>query len=162
MNPHFTEKETKVPKGSETLKFSDLAQPTKRRSQNSIPFRLYCLLILCTLVGARGSRGLSSARTLLLLFSHSVVSNSLWPHGLEHTRFAWPSTSPADCSNSCPLSWGCHPTIPSSVTHFFSCLWSSPASGSFPVSRFFASGGHIIGASVSVLPMNIQGWFPLG
>ena len=99
---------------------------------------------------------------LLSLFSHSVVSDVLWPHGLQHTRFSCPS--PGVCSNSCPLHQWCHPTISSSVFPFSSCLWSFPASASFLMSWLFASGGHGIGASVSVwvLPMNIQGWFPLG
>ena len=91
-------------------------------------------------------------------FSHSVVSNSLQSHGLQHTC---PSPTPRACSNSCPLSQWCHPTISSSVVPF-SCLLSFPASGSFPVSQFFTSGGQSIGASASVLPMNIQDWFPLG
>ena len=101
---------------------------------------------------------------VLLLFSHSVVSDSLWPHGLQHTRLPCPLLSPGVCSNSCPLSWWCHPTISSSVTLFSSCPQSFPASGSFPMSPFFASGGQSIGASAagSVLPMNIQDWFPLG
>ena len=75
-----------------------------------------------------------------------------------------PSLSPRVCSNSCPLNWWCHPTISSSVTPFSSCLQSFPASGSFPVSRLFTSGGQSIGASASasVLPMNIQHWFLLG
>ena len=85
---------------------------------------------------------------LLLLFSHSVVSNYLQPHGLQ---------PPRACSNSCLLNQWCHPIILSSFVPF-SCLQSLSASGSFPVSRFFASAS----ASVSVLPMNIQGWFPLG
>ena len=97
-------------------------------------------------------------------FSHSVVSNSLWPHGLQHTRLPCPSPTPGAYSNSCPLSWWCYPTISSSVVPFSSCLQSFPASGSFPMSQFFASGGISIGvsASASVLPMNIQDWFPLG
>ena len=92
------------------------------------------------------------------------MSNSLWPHGLQHTRLPCPSPPPRACSNSCPSSWWCHPTISSSVASFFSCLQSFPASGSFPVSQFFTSGGPSIGASAlaSVLPMNIQDWFPLG
>ena len=97
-------------------------------------------------------------------FSHSVVSNSLWPHGLQHSRLPCPSPSPRACSNSYPLSQWCHPTILSSVLPFFSCLQSFSASGSFPMSWLFASGGQIIGASgsASVLPMDIQDWFPLG
>ena len=89
---------------------------------------------------------------------------TLWPRGLQHTRPPCPSPSPETCSNSYPLSWWCHPTISSSVIPFSSHLQSFPASGSFPVSQFFTSGGQNIGVSalVSVLPMNIQDWFPLG
>ena len=96
-------------------------------------------------------------------FSSSVVSNSLGPHGLQHARPLCPSPTPRVYSNSCPLGWWCHPTISSSVIPFSSCLQSFPASGSFPMSQLFASGGQSIGpsASASVLPMNIQGWFPL-
>jgi len=94
------------------------------------------------------------------LFSHSVVSDSLWPHGLQHTRPPCPSPSPRACSNSCPVSRWCHPTISSSVIPFSSCLHSFPTSGSFPMSQLITSGGHSIGASATVLPMNIQGWFP--
>ena len=96
-------------------------------------------------------------------FSHSV-SDSLWPHGLQNARLPCPSPTPGARSNSCPSSqWG-HPTISSSVIPFSSCLQSFPASGSFPMSQFFASGGQSIGvpASASVLPMNIQDWVPLG
>ena len=101
---------------------------------------------------------------LLLLFSHSVVSDSLWPHGLQHARLPCLSLCRRVCSNSCPSSWWCHPTISSSVTPFSSRLQSFPASGSFPMSWLFAWGGRVIGASASasVLPINIQGWFPLG
>ena len=99
----------------------------------------------------------------LLFFSPSVVSDSLWPHGQQHARPHCPSPSPGVCSNSCPLSQWCHPTISSSVPAF-SCPQSFPASGSFQMSKFFTSGGQRIGASASasVFPMNIQGWFPLG
>ena len=95
-------------------------------------------------------------------FSHSVVSNSLWPHGLQHTRLPCPSATPGACSNSCPSSQWCHPTISSSVVPFSSHFQSLPASGSFPLRQFFASGDQSIGvsASTSVLPKNIQGWFP--
>ena len=97
-------------------------------------------------------------------FSCSVISNSLQPHGLQHPRLPCSSPSPRACSNSCPLSQWCYPTISSSVVPFSSCLQSFPASGSFPRSQLFASGGQSIGASASasVLPMNIQDWFPLG
>ena len=98
-----------------------------------------------------------------LWFSHSVLSNSFWPHGLQHSRLPCPSPSPGACSNSCPLSPWCHPTISSSVTPFSSCPQSFPASGSFPMSWLLASGGKSTGASTSasVLPVNNQGWFPL-
>ena len=93
-------------------------------------------------------------------FSHSVVSDSQH-HGLQHARLPCPSPIPEACSNSCPLSWWCHPTISSSVV-CFSCLQSFPASGSFQMNQSFTLGGHSIGvsASASVLPMNIQDWFP--
>ena len=101
---------------------------------------------------------------LLLLFSHSVISDSLWPHGLQHTRPPCPSPSHEACSNSCPLSQWCHPTILSSVIPFSSCLQFFPASESSLVSQFFTSGSQSIGnsASASVLPMNIQDLLPLG
>ena len=97
-------------------------------------------------------------------FSHSVMSDSLWPHGLQYARRPYPSPAPGACSSSCPSSPWCHLTISSSVVPFSSCLQSFPASGSFPVSQFFTSDGQSIGASASasVLPMNIQDWFPLG
>ena len=97
-------------------------------------------------------------------FSCSVMSDSLWPHGLQHARFPCPSPTPRAYSNSYPSSWWCHPTISSYAIPFSSCLQSFPASGSFPMSQFFTSGGQNIevSASASVLPMNIQDWFPLG
>ena len=100
----------------------------------------------------------------LLLFSHSVVSDSLQPHGLQHPRLPCPSPSPWACSNSCPLSWWYHPTISFSVIPFSSRLQAFPASGSFPMSQFFSSSGQSIEASATalVLPINIQGWFHLG
>ena len=96
-------------------------------------------------------------------FSHSVVSDSLWPHGLQHTRLLCPSPTPGAYSNSCPSSQWCHPTISSSVIPFSSCLQSFPVSGPFQWVIFFTSGGQSIGASAtaSVLPMNIQDWFLL-
>ena len=99
---------------------------------------------------------------LSVQFSRSVMSDSLRPHGLQHARPPCPSPTPGTYSNSCPLCWWCHPTISSSVIPFSSWLQSFPASGSFPMSRFFASDGQSIGVSASVLPMNIQDWFPLG
>ena len=97
-----------------------------------------------------------------LLSSRSVVSNSLQPYELQHASLPCPSPSSGSCSNSCPLSQWCHPTISSSVIPF-SCLLSFPASVSFPMSWLFSSGSQSIGvsASASVLPVNIQGWFPL-
>ena len=105
---------------------------------------------------------LSVKMTLLsLLFSHSVMSNSLRSHGLQHTRLPCPSPSPRACSNSCPLSRWCHSTISSSVIPFSSCLQSFLVSASSPISQFFSSSGQS-GASASawVPPMNIQDWFP--
>ena len=97
-------------------------------------------------------------------FSGSVVSDSLWPHGLQHARPPCTSQTPGAYSNSSPSSRWCHPTISSSVLSFSSCLQSFPASGSFPMSQFFASDGQSIGvsSSASILPMNIQDWFFLG
>ena len=97
-------------------------------------------------------------------FNHSVMSDSLWSHGLQHARSPCPSPTPGVYSNSCPLSQWCHPNISSSVVPFPSYLQSFPEWGAFPMSQFLTSGGQSIGvsASTSVLPMNIQNWFPLG
>ena len=97
-------------------------------------------------------------------FSHSAVSESLRPHELQHARPPCRSPTPGVYSNSCPLSWWCHPTISNSVVPFSSHLQSFPASGSFQMSQFFTSGGQSIGvsASTSLPPMNIQDWFHLG
>ena len=84
------------------------------------------------------------------------------PHGLQHTRLLWPLVSPGVCSDSCPLSQWCHPTISSFVIPFYFCPQSFPASGSFPMSWLFASGSQSIWVSASVLPGNFQDWFPLG
>ena len=101
---------------------------------------------------------------LLLLFSCSVMSKSLWPHELQHVRPPCPSPSPGICPSSCPLSWWYHPTISSFAALFSLCLQSFPESGCFPVSQPLASGDQNIGASASasVLAVDIQGWFPLG
>ena len=101
---------------------------------------------------------------LILLMVFVVVSNSLRPHGLQHARLPCSPSSPRCCSNSRPLSRWCHPTISSSVVPFSSCLQSFPASGSFPMSQLFTSGGQSIGVSASVLvrQMNSQDQFPLG
>ena len=97
-------------------------------------------------------------------FSHSVVSDSLWPHEPQHTRPPCPSPTPGVYPNSRPLSWWCHLAISFSVAPFSSCPQSLPASGSFPMSQLFSWGGRSIGvsASASVLPMNTQDWSPLG
>ena len=107
-------------------------------------------------------RSLCSSPPLASVQSFSCV----WlfvPHGLQHARLPCPSPTPKACSNSCPSSWWCHPTISSSVAPFSSCLQSFPASGSFSMSQFFTSGGQsiVVSASASVLPMNIQDWLPL-
>ena len=95
-------------------------------------------------------------------FSHSVMFNSLRPHGLQHTRPPCPSPTPGVYSNLCQMSRWCHLTISSSVVPFSSCPQSFPASVSFQMSQFFASDGQSIGISASVFPINIPGWFPLG
>ena len=97
-------------------------------------------------------------------FSHSVMSDSLWPHESQHARPPCPSPTPRVYSNSCPSSQWYHPAISSSVVPFSSCSQSFPASGSFPMSQLFTRGGQSIGvsASASVLPMNTQDWSPLG
>ena len=122
---------------------------------------LICIKILRLFEKASKSKILSSSSVSQC--SRSVMSNSLRSHGLQHARLLCPSPTPGAYSNSCPSRQWCHPTISSSVAPF-SCLQSFPASGSFPMSRFFTSGGQSIGvsASASVLPVNIQKWFPLG
>ena len=126
---------------------------------------LYCLLLLiiislsvCVCVCVCVCKALSVQSSL------SVMSDSLWPHGLQHGRPPCPSPTPGAYSNSCPLSRWCHPTLLSSVAPFSSCLQSFPASGAFPMSQFFASICQSIrvSASASVLSMNIQDWSPLG
>ena len=104
------------------------------------------------------------AEKLSVQFSHSVMSNSLPPHGLQHAKIPCPSPTPRACSNSCSLSRWCHPTISSSIIPFSSCLQSFPGSGSFLMSQLFASGCQSIGvsASTSVFSINIQVWFILG
>ena len=111
-----------------------------------------------------GAQDTSGKVKFKLLFSHSFMSDSLWPHGLQHTRLPYPSPSPGVSPNSCPLSWWCQSIISYSVVPFSACLQSFPSLGSFPMSWLFKSDDQSIGASASatVLPMNIQGWFPLG
>ena len=119
------------------------------------------VFILKLASGECGRRSYQDASDILLVFGHSVLSNSLQPHGRQHTRLPCPSLSPGVFSNSCPFSWWCHPTISSSVTPFSHCPQPMPAPRSFPVSWLLASGGQSIGTLASVLPRNIQGWFPL-
>ena len=106
----------------------------------------------------------ATREALSVQFSLSVMSDSLWPHKLQHSRLPCPLPNPGVCPNPCPLSQWCHPIISSSVVSFSSCPHSFPASGSFQMSQLFASGGQSIGvsASTSVLPMNTQDWSPLG
>ena len=99
---------------------------------------------------------------VIVVQSLSHVTPIFSPHELQHTSLPCPSLSPGVWSNSCPLSQWCHWTISSAINPFPSCPQSFPASGSFPMNELFASGGQSIGALASVLPVNIQGWFPLG
>ena len=108
------------------------------------------------------SMSLSLVSYVVVVQSLSPVPDSLQLHGLQHARLPCLSVSPGVCSDSCPLSQWCYPTISSSLAPFSSCPQSFPASESFPMSQFFTSGGQSIGASASVLPINIQDWFPLG
>ena len=120
---------------------------------------------ICMLLGRKAITNIESEIICIytLLFNSSVMSDSLQSNRLKHARLSCPSPTPRACSNLCPSSWPCHPNISSSVV-LFSCLLSVPLSGSFPVSQFFATVGQSIwvSASASVLPMNIQDWFPLG
>ena len=106
--------------------------------------------------------GLVRLKDISVQFSRSVVTDSLWPHEPQHARPPCPSPTPEVHPNPCPLAWWRHPTISSSVVPFSSCPQSFPASGSFPMSQLFASGGQSIGvsASTSVLSMNTQDWSP--
>ena len=121
--------------------------------KSSSLFLIFFLLLLFSSVIPNACR---------LLFSHSVVPDSLWPHGLQHAKLPCPLVSPTVLSNSCPSNWWCHSTILSSVIPFSRLPSVFPHIRSFPMSQFFASGGQIVGVSASVLPMNIQDWFPLG
>ena len=124
---------------------------------------LYSLLNMFS-VTSFGFHSGENTRISSVQFSHSVTSNSLRPHGLQHARFPCPSSTLGAYSNLCPSHWWWHPTILSSVIPLATCPQSFPASGSFPKSQFFTSDGQSTGvsASTSVLPMNIQDWFPLG
>ena len=118
---------------------------------------------MCWILGYKMSKVWKDSN-LSVQFSHSVVSNSLQPHGMKQARPPCPAPTPRVYPNSCPLGQWCHPTISSSVIPFSSCLQSFPASGSFQMSQLFPSGGPSIGvsASTSVLPMNTQDWSALG
>ena len=134
--------------------------------QRKIPFYSYCTIdfknIYLAVTGL--SFSVFACWVASVQFSHPEMSHSLWPHELQHARPPCPSSTPRVYSNSCPLSQWCHPTISSSVVPFSSSFQSFPASGSFKMSPFFTSGGQNTGisASASVLPLNIQDWFPLG
>ena len=119
---------------------------------------------ICPIFGYVNFDHLVKVQFSLVQFSHSVISDSLWPHELQHTRPPCPSPTPGVHSHSCPSSRWCHPTISSSVIPFSSCPQSLPASGAFPMSQLFAWGGQSIGvsASASFLPKNTQDWSPLG
>ena len=119
---------------------------------------------MCTKKKKKKNCTISFNRVHLTKVSCLVVSDSLQPHGLQHARLPCPSPTSGACSNSCPWSQWCHPTISSFFVPFSSCLQFFPASGSFPMSQFFASGGQSIGASASasILPINVQDRFPLG
>ena len=116
-----------------------------------------------SLIVPTGSHNWNRCKCAVVLFSCWVVSNFLWPHAMQHITLPCSPSSPGVCSNSCSLTQWCHPTILSSVARFSSCPQSLPESGSFPVTGLFASSGESIeaSASASVLPMNIQDWFPL-
>ena len=126
--------------------------------------KIITLLLSCIIITQPHLSAPLRSKTVSVQFSHSVMSSSLWPHGLRHQP-PCPSPTSRAYSNSCPSSQWCHPAISFSViVPFSSRLQSFPASGSLPMSQFFASGGQSIGvsASTSVLPMNIQDRFPLG
>ena len=132
--------------------------PTNNMHSDSFLVRRTCYILLWHF-HQRASHQISSVQ-----ISHSVVSDSLWPHESQHTRPPCPSPTPGVYPNSCPSSQWCHPAISSSVVPFSSCPQSLPASESFPMSQLFAWGGQSTGVSAlaSVLPMNSQGWSPLG
>ena len=120
--------------------------------------RRYCSKGTCVGENGRPLTSPSIKHDHISQFSRSVLSDSLRPHGLQHGRLPCPSPTPCACSSACSLGRRCHPTISSSVVPFSSCLQYSAASGSFPMSQFFASGDQniVASASVSVPPMNIQ------
>ena len=134
------------------IKYSTVNLPSKK-TETLVFYQHSCsTFIFCSQVKFLNCR-FNWSILLLLLFSHSVMSDSLWPHGLKHARLSCPSPSLGACSNSCPLSWWCFPTISSSVIPF-SCLRSFPASRSFLMSQLFTSGGQSIGFSFNISPSN--------
>ena len=141
-----------------------VAMPSSRGSfQPKDPIRISCVSCIAGGFFTTEPHG-KPVLWVLLLFSHVVMSDFWWAHGLQNARLPCPLPSLRACSNSCPLNWWCYPTISSSVISFPSCIHSFPASGFFLMSWLFTSGGQRIGAlaSESVLPMNIQDWFPSG
>ena len=146
-----------------TFQWRNLAGPNHLNRVIMVKFSSEVRLLPCP--GCSPLRAPPLCGVLLLNPFNSVTQSclTLRPHGLQCTRPPHPSPTPRVYSNSCPLSWWCHPTISSSLIPFSSRIQSFPASGSFPVSQLFTSGGQSIGvsASASVLPMNIQDWFPL-
>ena len=129
-----------------------MRQRALARVSNKLPLFASCIVLEAFSLPARGFRHQAQ----------QILSDSLEPHGLQHARITCPSPSPKVCSNSCPLSWWCYPTISFSATPFSFCFQFFPASEYFPVGLLFASGNQSIRASVSVLPVNIQDWSPLG
>ena len=146
-----------------SLKFGTLSRQVPLREWNWIGYSCsHSLLVYC--VSGTLHAPCKTKWNILVSSVHSVVSDSSRPHGLHYARPICPSPTPKACSNSCPSSLWCHPTISSSAVPFSSHLQSFPASRSFPMSLFFTLGSQSIGvwASASVLPMNTQDWFPLG
>ena len=139
---------------------TQIAKAVLRKKNGAREINLPCLQIILQSYSNQDS----IVQFISVQFSRSVMSDSLRPHGLSHARPPCPSPTPGVHSDSCPLSQWCHPTISSSVVPFSSCPQSFPASGSFPVSQFFAWGGQSIGvsASASALLMSTQNWSPLG
>ena len=133
---------------------------SKIKNRTAIWFRNFTLEYLSE--GNKNTNLKTQCSLQQYLFSWQVVSDSLQPHGLQHARFLCPSLPPGVCYNPCPLSRWYYLIISPSAALFSFCLQSFPSWGSFPKSQLFASGVRSIGAPTSVIPMNIQGWFPLG
>ena len=157
-------------------KSSNLWRVTLTGNEKDLPIFIFAIIythmefythmwfdVILNTINRKKDISFTSPNMMMVQFSHLIVSDSLWPHWLQHTRLPCPSPIPRAHSNSCPPSQWCHPTISCSVIPFSSHLQSFQASGSFQMSQFFTWGGQSIGvsASASVLPMNIQDWFPL-